>query len=191
MKIAIVGKLRTGKDTLGDYLNTNYGGSLFAFGDQLKKDFHEEFTETPKDPKPRKGYQLFGQLKRYIHGEDYWLNKCFNEIERYGEVVEDYGKVYKKEFKFIPVITDVRQPNEVECCKQAGYIVIRTYADLATMIERAEKSGDIFDPEDLKHETEARVNDYEVHYELENNSTLESFYKQIDNLMEILKVEKI
>ena len=190
IQIAICGFLRTGKDTVGEYIEKNYGGYLFAFGDALKDDFHREYSHIPRHPKPRKGYQLHGQLKRYVHGEDYWLNKCLTSINMTRLEAEGWLTTYKVPANFIPVITDVRQPNEVQRCKDDGFILLRTRAAVDTMVRRAEEAGDLFDIEDLQHETERGANNYVVDYEIENNGTLEELYARIDVIMTKLGVEK-
>src|SRR5690606_29390588 len=124
-RLCVTGELRSGKSTVGDYLERKYNATPFAFGDDLKKDFHRDYPQIPEYPKPRKGYQLYGQFMRYIHGEDYWMNRCFEKIDYVGELA--YG--YNAE-EYIPMITDARQPNEFAACREKGYIIIKVVTPL-------------------------------------------------------------
>ncbi len=115
-KIALCGKMRSGKDTVAKYLSTRYEYERFAFGDELKWYYHELFGfEGTKD---REGYQWFGQTMRE-RDEDIWIRKCFgkiSEVEYARETVNDEaGEEVFTPLK--PVITDVRQPNELAHCR--------------------------------------------------------------------------
>lgn len=76
--IALTGKFRSGKDEVAKYLCARYGYTQFAFGDELKRYYHELFGHT--DAKPREGYQWFGQTMR-ARDPDIWVRKCFDYIE--------------------------------------------------------------------------------------------------------------
>ncbi|QEG04116.1 hypothetical protein [Bacillus phage BC-T25] len=191
IKIAITGELRSGKTTLQKYAEKNYGGFVpFAFADDLKEMFHAEFPHIPKNPKPRKGYQLYGQLMRFIFGEDYWINKCFHKIERVRRAAENYN-ILGDQVEFMPMITDARQPNEFERCYKEGYTLIRVEASAELRIERAKAEGDKFSLEDLQHESEKYVAEAPVHFVLYNNGSLETLYAQFDEVMTYLKGEQL
>jgi hypothetical protein len=94
LRLCLIGQLRSGKDTLAAYAEEKYGMVPFAFGDELKEEFHRNYPFVPKDPKPRKGYQLFGQLKRYVYGEDIWVDKCFSNIRTHKALSEQYREYH-------------------------------------------------------------------------------------------------
>lgn len=171
--IGLRGELRSGKDTVADYLADKYGYSKFAFGDALKDDFHRRYPEIPRDPKPRVGYQAHGQLMRELVDEDIWVRKCLAEVQR----------AYYANLDFRAVICDLRQPNEYDALKRAGYVLIRVEAPEALRIDRAIKSGDRFNLRDLTHGTETALDDYAADFTVVNDAGLPELYAQIDEIM--------
>lgn len=169
--IALTGKLRAGKDEVARYLTSKYGYTTFAFGDELKRYYHELFGET--DAKPREGYQWFGQTMRE-RDPDVWVRKCLDRIAWDEDVVN-------------AVITDVRQPNEYDALKEAGYVLIRVEAPEALRIQRAVSSGDCFNLRDLTHGTETALDDYAADFTVTNDADLAHLYRQIDEIIDSLR----
>lgn len=190
IKIAITGELRSGKTTLQLYADKKYGVMPFAFADDLKQMFHAEFPHVPVNPKPRKGYQLYGQLMRFIYGENFWIDRCFNHIEIVRRAAKGYN-IRNDQVEFMPMITDARQPNEFERCRKEGYTLIRVEASKEVRIERAKAAGDNFSLEDLDHESEKYIAEAPVHFVLYNNGSLETLYAQFDEVMTYLKGEHL
>jgi len=182
IRIAITGEMRTGKDTVAEYMEDKYILSPFAFGDELKKDFHLQNPHIPKFPKPVKGYQLHGQYKRYTHGDDIWINLCFDQINKIRRVAQNYN-ITGTEAAFSPLITDLRQPNEFDRLRAEGYIIIRVEAPLEVRIERMKAAGDEFDENNLTFETEKHVKDFDVDHIIVNDGTLEELYANVDAIM--------
>lgn len=175
--IGICGLLRSGKDTVAEYLTQNYGYTQVAFGDALKDDFHRRFPEIPRDPKPRLGYQSHGQFMRKQFGSDIWVRKCFAKIDAIA------AENMYADLPFRVVVSDLRQPNEYEALKSAGCVIIRVTAPEALRIDRAIKSADTFNLRDLSHETESYVNTFSVDYEIVNDGTLAELYAKVDEVM--------
>jgi dephospho-CoA kinase len=175
MNIALTGALRSGKDSVAAYLTQKYGYTRFAFGDELKRDFHRRYPEIPRTPKPRVGYQSHGQLMRVLIDEDVWVTRCFEEIT--------YGHAGAESV----VISDLRQPNEYAECKRLGYVIIRVKAQSALRIQRAVESADTFDLRDLTHDTESHTDGFAVDYEVVNDGSLAELYAQIDVIMDVIE----
>jgi len=186
LKIAIAGEFRSGKSTVADYLDKRYGMAQFAFADELKCDFHKAYPDIPMVPKPRKGYQLYGQLMRYVHGEDYWINKCFNRIEVIRQAAIGYNILTDIQVKFKPVITDLRQHNELERCREEGYHIIKVLAPKSVRVQRAKDEGDSFSEEELQHETEVYVREMDTDFTIMNNGTIEDLYAEVDYIMSVV-----
>ena len=53
MKIALFGKIRSGKDTVGKILIEEYGFNRFAFGDGIGEIIQKYFPEAWEGGKPR------------------------------------------------------------------------------------------------------------------------------------------
>lgn len=173
--IAITGLLRSGKNAVADYLTQNYGYTQFAFGDELKRYYHELFG--PSETKPREGYQTFGQFCRE-RDPDIWVRKCFEDI---GLWRAGYEYLYNSPFR--AVISDLRQPNEYVRCRSEDFVIIRVTAPEALRIDRAIKSADTFNLRDLTHETESHVNTFAVDYEIVNDGSLAELYAKVDEVM--------
>jgi dephospho-CoA kinase len=182
IKIAIAGAARSGKSTVAKYLEDKYCMTSFAFADKLKEQFHEENTHIPITPKPRKGYQLFGEYKRYVHGEDYWINLCFDRVNLIRGVAARYGQG-KFAYPFRPLITDLRYPNELERLTEEGYTTVCVIAPKHVRIERMDKEGDNYDESMFEAESEKHIPLLDVDFVINNSRTLEDLYKEIDHLM--------
>lgn len=176
MKIALIGKMRSGKDTVADYLINNYNFTRFAFGDELKRYYHLIFGETKV--KPREGYQWFGQTMRQ-HKPDIWVDKCF-------ETVNKQETSFMKAMGYDglkPIITDLRQPNEYKRCVDEGYKIVKVFCDDETRIKRILEKNDSFNKKDLYHETEMHIDTYKYDYLINNVGDLDELYSQINMLM--------
>lgn len=176
--IGLLGELRSGKDTVADYLADKYGYSKFAFGDALKDDFHRRYPEIPRDPKPRVGYQAHGQLMRELVDEDIWIDACLETVYYAQEDAKYSGLIPNSS-----VITDVRQPNEYDALKAAGYVLIRVEAPEALRIQRAVTSGDRFNLRDLTHGTETALDGYVADFTVVNDAGLPELYAQINEII--------
>lgn len=178
MKIAVVGKMRSGKDTLAKFFIDNDNSNQIAFGDEIKKVAKTYFPEIVAKGKPRKLYQDIGQQFRAIDPH-VWvkaLDRTINNLQAVGET------------NF--VISDVRQMNEYEYLKANGFTVIKVECADELRKERIIQSGDIFEPNDFYHETETTVDIIPFDYLVTNNTTLLDFYDQIQDIYNELRGEQ-
>lgn len=185
IKLALCGRLRSGKDTAARYLTLFYDFQPFAFADPLKRCLHEIFPHVPREPKPRRLLQLFGQKMREID-PDVWVNLTMRQIDDYLHLhpCECGGCALKPRV----VVTDCRQRNEYDRLRAEGFVFVRINADDELRIRRALEAGDKFTAEDLTHETELLVDSFDVDYEIDNNGTASELYAQIDAIMRELGV---
>lgn len=173
VKIALTGKMRSGKDTVGDFLKKEYGFRKFAFAEGIKFVCGSLGLEPADDGKPRALYQGVGQdLRKY--DPDVWIKYTFRKI---AEKTSEDDNI---------VVTDVRQPNEVAYLKSQGFTVIKIHADAALRIQRMEAAGDFYSLGDLDHETERAVDTLEVDFTINNNGTVEDLHFILSELMFIM-----
>lgn len=184
--IGLISKLRGGKDTVADYLVANYGYTRFAFGDELKSDFHKRYPEIPRDPKPRAGYQFHGQLMREHLGENVWIDACFERIADREIAVDYWAECYGHQ-PLRAVISDCRQLNEARRLQSEGYVLIRVTCPDAIRIDRAIKSGDRFEYADLMHGTETELDEWSADYTIANDGSLAELYAKVDAVMVALR----
>lgn len=196
-RIILTGKLRSGKSSVARHLFLEYGFIELSFGTKLKIIADELFEGTnveayasepvyealPGEPlddgfisdyrKPRRRYQDVGQALRALD-PDVWTR----QVEQAMSVWEDVRSV-----KGI-VVSDMRQPNEYEWAKRHGFVIIRVNANEDTRLERARKAGDAFSVEDLRHETEMHVDDFEADYDIWNDGAdFDELKRQVDEVM--------
>lgn len=170
MKIAITGKMRSGKDTLAKIIIAENTSVIpLAFGDGIKHVANVYFPEIVAKGKPRKLYQFIGQMFREMD-KDIWVKDLKNQMTYY--IHEDGFSSF--------VVTDVRQMNEYEFLKENGFVVIKVEADDELRRERILNSGDVLSELEFTHDTETAVDSIPYDYLLTNNTTLEDFMTQID-----------
>lgn len=195
-RIALTGKMRSGKSLIASHLFVSHGYSRVSFGDSLKyyadqifPHFTEGITETCEifggekvvgRRKPRALYQTFGQMMREID-PNIWLYHAEQALE----IEEGYRST-----KGI-VIDDLRQPNEEAWARDNGFTIIRVNANEDTRLARARALGDDFKAEDLRHETEMHIDDIEADYDVWSDGSgpegVADIERQIDEIMAKIK----
>jgi dephospho-CoA kinase len=180
VKIALTGKMRSGKDTVANHLYIRHSFNRVAFGDALKKNAHATFPWVSEFSKPRALYQQYGQLMRQIE-PDVWIKHAERAVKgaidfRAGIGAEKVGVV----------ITDLRQPNEYEWARANGYTIIRVTAPDEDRLFRAKLAGDDFNEADLEHETESHIDGFTVDFEIINDVTVDELKAQIDTILEAI-----
>lgn len=180
--LGITGRKFNGKDTLGNFFIEQYGYKRLAFADSLKKACAEIFGFTEE--------QLYGDKKEVI--DDYWQTTPRTTLQFIGTellreqlqvIMPNIGKdiwikvVEKKmldEWKINPdakfVITDVRFLNECNMVQNMGGTVIRVKRDSVNT------SVDC-------HSSEIEISNLPVNFEVLNNSTKESMFKEVETVL--------
>ena len=79
MKIALLGKMRSGKNTVGDYLSDHHKCIQFAFGDEVKEVINTYFPKAFENGKPRGQVTSISILSSHLIpiGSDYQQNSVF------------------------------------------------------------------------------------------------------------------
>lgn len=160
MKIAVTGKMRSGKDTFANVLIDQYHFEEFKFSTGITATMRLLFPEALLLGKQREYYQTIGQSMRGLESE-VWIKYTHRLIE----ARKDKGNV---------IITDLRQSNEAEYLRRNGYTIVKIEAPKETRIHRIQSSGDIFSMDMLNHETELSVDDIKADYTITNNKTIPS-----------------
>lgn len=170
MKIAVCGKLRTGKNALADMISKEYVVTQFAFSEGIWKVGKLLFPfQFNRKEKPRYLLQTLGQKLREVDS-NIWIRYIFNTIDASG-----VNKV---------IITDLRQPNEYKALKDDGYFIIKIEADDEKRLERARSAGDNFTLADMQHETESHIDSFEADYTVNNNGSLPELEQQMNEAMD-------
>lgn len=176
-KIALTGKMRSGKDAVAHHLYIAHGFHKAAFGDALKRHAHDVFPWVSELSKPRALYQNFGQLMREIDPQ-VWVKHAERTVEGIISL-----RTSMSDAEIGVVISDLRQPNEFSWARANGFTVIRVTAPDEARLARAKAAGDDFREEDLAHETEQHADGFAVDYEIANDGTIEDLRKKVDAIM--------
>jgi dephospho-CoA kinase len=180
VKIALCGRLRSGKDTVANHLYIRHSFNRVAFGDALKKNAHATFPWVSEFSKPRALYQAYGQLMRQID-PDVWIKHAEQAVKG---AIDFRAGIGDKQIGI--VLTDVRQQNEVDWCQENGFTLIRVTAPDEVRIARAKIAGDDFNEADLEHETESHIDSFECDYEVVNDSSVADLQRKVDEIMEAI-----
>lgn len=176
VKVALCGKMRSGKDTVANYLidNQDVHGITYrlAFGDKLKDMAHMLFPWIDKESKPRELYQFMNTIR------DFDLNVWVKHLEKSYQAVSIYDNI---------IITDLRQQNELEWCRENGFEIVRVTSPEEMRVNRVIKAGDTFNKESFSHKTEQEVDGFDVDYEIVNDGDLKELHEKVDEMMRVLK----
>lgn len=180
--IALLARTRAGKDTFFKIAEElGYHVRRVAYGDTMKRMFHNDFPMIPSVPKPIAHYQKYNFM-REIDSEvfvrptiaDVLLHK--NTLTQYGLNVPTY------------IFTDVRQLNEHQACEQLGCVFVRIEADESVRAERMREAGEEVNEKILNAPTERAVDVLRADYVITNNGDSKLFEQQVKNLLQKLEV---
>lgn len=179
MNIAFIAEAGGGKDFLAEYTIKKYGYTRYAFATYVNNVGRELFPHLYGDGKNKNRalLQAIGTKLREID-EDVWINAMFKDIDEEAKSRNRY-----KELREYIVITDCRMPNEYKALKERGFIFIRINVDEEVRKQRLLNRGDKFTDNDLKHHTESFYNQFECDYVINNNTTQEEAYQQLDEIL--------
>lgn len=164
MKVAVMGKLRSGKTTASNYLALQLGCETFDFSDALKEVVGIMYPKS-KEHKDRSLLQKVGQHMREID-EDVWVNALMDRVKNSG---------YRNS-----VVTGLRQPNEHKALVDDGYFIIKIDAPTDVRVNRAIKSGDKMDESNLTHETESYIDDLKADIVITNDGNKYDLFRKLD-----------
>ncbi|MGY5131285.1 deoxynucleotide monophosphate kinase family protein [Streptomyces nigrescens] len=183
--IALIGKARSGKDTVARHLIRTRQYTRVAFADPLKPmaldinpivDVRREWNalhrvrlaeivqedgwERAKDlyPEVRRVLQHVGQTVRELD-PDFWVNLAMDKIDA------------ADTWNLPVVVTDVRYLNEVIALQNRGFTVVRVLRPNAGL------SG-----ENGQHDSETRLDEYKTRRTLLNIGTLDYLNAEVDRL---------
>lgn len=167
-KIAVLGQMRAGKDTVAEILKEKELFIELKFSDGISAIIRTYFPEAEQFGKPRQHYQHIGQSLRQLD-EDVWINRLDKKL-----------KALSTERSVI--VTDVRQENEVKYLKEQGFTLIKVIADDSVRIQRIEAEGDVFNPSMFEHETEQGILQYDCDFLINNSGSFTELQEQVDSI---------
>lgn len=189
VKLALCGRMRSGKDAIAEYLVANYGFKRFAFGDGIREVCRQLYPEQFEGgAKPRALLQGVGQSLRAFD-EDVWVKRTIYDINT--EIFSNATVIGDRVLSSARiVVSDLRQPNEEKALRSEGFVIIRVTAPEDLRIQRMLAVGDAFNPDDLTHDTESYIDSFEVDYEVTNAGTLGELYAQVNEFIAELLADR-
>lgn len=174
--LGFTGMIASGKDTAVSYLLGKHRGTQVKFSASLTDVLNRMYI-----PRERENYQVLSTILRENFGQDLLSKIVANDV--------------KNASTDLVVIDGIRRPKDIEYLKDIeGFKMIAIEVDPKVRYERlkkraekagdADKSWDDFQKEDVA-ESEITIPDLmkQADVTIDNNSSLEDFYKQLDNLV--------
>lgn len=169
-RIAISGKMCSGKSTITQYLVEHYGFVERSFALKLKSIVEDLFDVKTKD---REMLQLVGEKMRQI--DSYvWVRYLFRDMPSDKNIV----------------VSDVRYLNEIVTLKEGGFVTIRVEIDEKIQRERYKKLYDEVSNETFYHVSEIALDDYDgFDYVLDGAMSKDNLLEAVDNIIGELELE--
>ena len=146
VKIAICGKMASGKTTMAEKFVNQYDDfARFSLADAVKR-FARFVYDIPEGHKDRVAFQKIGDGARKELYENIWIDTLLSEIAHYETVANNDGFI--KNF----VIDDVRYVNEIINLRNEGWITVKIHIDDDLQIQRLKERY----PEDWEIHVSAR-----------------------------------
>ena len=142
MKIAICGKMCSGKSYVAKYLSLKYNCKIYSFGYAVKKYCKELFDMKYKD---RILLQTFAEKMKEIN-KNVWINYIIKQIKELDNIIID----------------DLRFHNEQIELKKLGFIFIKLNINKKLQFERLISTYPLnykehLSPKQLKHKSETNI----------------------------------
>jgi dephospho-CoA kinase len=172
MKLAITGKMASGKTSIAKYLVEKYNFTKFSFADDVKLYATEIFDiNINMKIKDRKLLQQFATKMKEID-ENIWIKRLDNKIKDISDNI---------------IIDDLRYPNEELYLISNGFNILKL--DIDTELQNNRLKNTYINDFDIhieckKHDSEKHTQSfYHDFYYLINTNTEKNIYKYIDNLI--------
>ena len=165
IKIAIAGKMRSGKDTCFEYLRDKYFHDAlgFSFAYPIYKLLYmcQDFCGFTHQ-KERDFLQFIGDWGRQ-HDNKVWITVLMREIA-------------KIQYTIPVIVTDARYFNELIELDKQHFVIIKIEASEEIRIARGAT--------DLEHSSEQEVDSFkEYDFIIKNNGSFEELYSQLDSIV--------
>jgi len=161
-RIALTGRMGTGKSTLAEFLKNSFGFQRRSFAAKLKEMAREMFDMKSKD---RVLLQTLGSKLREVQS-DVWAKYVIDEINETAPL-----RV---------VIDDMRYLNEATALKENGFKLVGLYALKESILKRRPVG---FTPETARHPSETETDEIHVDCALDTSLSIETTYRK---MMEML-----
>lgn len=157
-RIAIGGKMGTGKSSISDFLAKCFQFKQYSFAAKLKEIASDLFDMEVKD---RVLLQMLGSEIRNMK-VDAWANFVMKRINA--------------EAPLRVVIDDMRYLNEADILKEHGFVLIKLYTP-AFLVKKRHIAG--FNQQTNAHPSEVEIDAIDIDYAIDTSGTLEQAYRKV------------
>lgn len=167
LRLAVSGKMRSGKDTLAERLVERYGFRRYAFADRLKEVANELFAMPPGV----KNRHLLVELGRKMCEVDklVWVNYVLSQMPLRCDVI----------------ISDLRFKYEYYALKAFDFIVVRVDSDEVVRLKRVERFGSRVDLALVDDPSETDLDEMEFDWII-HGTTYDSLYDEAAIMMKAM-----
>jgi hypothetical protein len=164
--IAVIGALRSGKDSAAKYLVEQYGYTKFALADRLKDEVVTALNAVEggwsrarleeEKTRLRSLLQVWGTEFRRASDANYWTDKLADALTRHQ--APDLGRA---------VVTDARFTNELNMLRERGFTIVRLEMDDITLRKHLHTVAGMSDEQidtALIHPSEQEWRNYEADF---------------------------
>ena len=142
VKIAICGKMASGKTTLAERIINNYDYfRRYSLADAVKQ-FANFVYDIPEGVKDRVAYQKIGDGARKQLYEDVWIDTLIKQIENNNRCYDMNGRDFSLDWETPThcIVDDVRYLNEVIKLKADGWLMVKIDISDELQIERLKRT---------------------------------------------------
>lgn len=174
--LGFVGEIASGKGTASEYIKSKYGANVYRFSTMLRDILNRIYVETT-----RENLQDLSTLLRGKFGQDVMARVIARDVEN------DNGEIV--------VVDGIRRFADIKYLKEInGFNLICVSADSKIRYERITKRDENLDDskktyeeflKEAENECELEIKDIskEASLEIDNNGSVEDFYKNIDEVI--------
>lgn len=173
MKIALLGKMRSGKDTVAKYFVENLDFKEYKLSTGITEIVNTYLSDSKTKASTREIYQTIGETMRSLDGR-VWVDKLLRDVENNNDM-----------FKNV-IVSDVRNEKDVEILSSKGFVIVEVYADDEVRMERILKSSnEPFEHDRFYHYTETGIDNISkelIDIRINNNGSLQELQSTLGNL---------
>lgn len=178
IRIALSGKMTSGKSLVARHLVEKYQFAEYAFADKLK-DIAKDIFRIKYEQKDERGRLVLQQLGQHMREIDpnVWVRYILKHLPSVGNLV----------------VSDVRYPNEYQTLKDLGFIMVRMYVDRKSQEAMVNKVYHGLPLILLDDYSETALDKHHFDWLINNCESvpLEAVYRQVDALMGSLLLEHV
>lgn len=174
MKLFLMGKAGSGKDTIADYLVNRHGFKRFRLAQPIEDLCRSEYGMYGKD---RELMIRVGEEYKQRYGQSYWLDIIVSQIHQHHNVNV--------------LVSDVRFPYEWDYFTTEGYKSVRVIAPALKRVRWLRERDGNPQIDSLDDPTEKQVDNLPAEHAIHNNNSIQQLKDEVDIIIETIKSQEM